>query len=106
MKDIFNGKVKSNYIKWAKNHIIAASIICIVIATGLLIFAILYHDIVYESRIVLFVICSLGYAYAAVYPPLTISCIRKFPKYKRLLNILLTDDILIDVSENDEQNSL
>ncbi len=105
-KDIFNGKVKVEYRKTVRNHLIIASIIVFVIATSLLLFAILYDEIQYGSRIVLFIICALGYLYTALYPLITVWCIRNYPKYKTLLKLLISDDsYFVDVVDKDSKNS-
>ena len=100
-KDIFNGKVKEEHIKFVKGSIIAASAVMIILATALILFAVFYDRIQYDAQIALYIICALAYLFAVLAPLVTILCIRKYPKYKGLTKLFIDVSFLVDIDKDD-----
>ena len=100
-KDIFNGKVKPEHKKFGKCSIISASVVMIILATALILFAVFYDQVQYDAQIALYIICALAYLFAVLAPLVTILCIRKYPKYKRLTKLFIDVSFLVDIDKKE-----
>lgn len=103
-KDIFNGKVKSEYRKGLLGSFIFGSIIFLACATLFLCFAFLYDNVEDGVEILLLVMSGLSYFSSVFYPLTSILCIRKYPKYKKLTSLLIKDYLLIDDTDKANPN--
>ncbi len=98
-KDIFNGKIKKEYIKSIKFLLVFASAVFCAVATFFLLLALLYDTVDYGGKIVLFVMSGVAYLAAVLYPLLTVLCVRTYPKYKALAKFFIKEYALDDTDE-------
>lgn len=102
-KDIFNGKIKPEYSKSIKFFLVFASIIFCAVATFFLLLALLYGNIDYGGKIVMFVMSGVSYLAAVLYPLISVLCVRTYPKHKKLTNFFIKDYALNDTLNEDNQ---
>lgn len=94
-KDFFNGKVKDADIKYAKYSLIFVPIITILLSLMLLFMA-LFLPLKTDAKIATFIIVAIGFICGIAYPFITVSLIRKYPKYKKLTKLFISESIFKD----------
>ena len=97
--DVFNGKIKSEYSKGIKFLLIFASIVFCAVATFFLLLALLYDNVDYGGKIVLFVMSGVSYLAAILYPLITVLCVRTYPKYRTLTKFFIKEYALVDTDD-------
>ena len=102
-KDVFNGKIKSEYSKSIKFLLVFASIVFCAVATFFLLLALLSDNFDNGAKIVLFIMSGVSYIAAAIYPLITVLCVRTYPKHKALTEFFIKKYALIDTDDADNQ---
>ena len=103
-KDIYNGKVRKEFVRYTSGSIILFSVLLCVLAVFFLCIALFYPKTDYAARVALYVISAVSVVFAIVYPLVTILCIRSYPKHKKLTHLFIKQFVLTDYTdENAEQ---
>ena len=98
-KDIFNGKVRTEYRKLTIFTFVFASLVFFACATIFLLTALLYDKVEYDARIALLIMSGISYVFSVFFPLTTVLCIRKYPKYRMLTKFFIKDYVLIDTND-------
>lgn len=102
-KDLFNGKIKREYV----SYMIATLGVAVIVPGGMGIFFVLTAIVLMENnpmdvRILLFVMGIICILAGIVLPLLMIFVIRKYPKYEKLRkHVLNSDYYFVDVKDRD-----
>ena len=102
MKDIFNGKIRKQYIGYMKLTLILVSILFFTFFIFFLLFATLYENMEYSARIFMYCGSVACLIFSILYPLLSLYSIRTYPNHKKLAHALIkefvfqTDEIRID----------
>lgn len=95
-KDIFNGNVKKEYINYVKFSLALATILFFVFFIFFLLFALLYEEIEYAARIMMFVFSGGSFLAALLYPTISIFAIRNYSKHPKLAKSMIKDFVFQD----------
>lgn len=95
-KDILNGKIKQEHMGTLLFSITAATLIFLGGAVMFLCIALLYPNVEYAARIILYVCSALCFIFSVVFPLATVLCVRTYPKHKKLTHLLVKKYVLTD----------
>lgn len=99
-KDFFNDKIKAEYVWFMIFTIVFISVIMLVGGTALLYVSVFAENVKPENcRCIVFVASMICYAFAVVYPILSIYLIRVFPKHKKITYLLVKKSVFVDKKE-------
>lgn len=102
-KDIFNGKIKSRYVRVTFFSILAAALLFLCCAIFFLCLGLFYAKEDRVAQIAMFVVAGLGFVCAVIFPVCTVACVRSYPKHKTLTHYFIKPHYLNN-DETDEQN--
>ena len=90
-KDIFNGNIKKEYIRYVKYSLIFASILWFIFFLFFLFFGVLYEKIEFAARIFMFVFSGISLILSIIYPILSVYSIKNFDKHPKLAKALIKE---------------
>lgn len=99
-KDIFNGKVKPEYTTSVLVSIILSSVVYLACAILFLCLGLFYNKVENAARIVLYVVSGVCFIFAVIYPTVTVTCVRTYPKHEKMTHVFVKPYFL-----NNEQHS-
>ena len=102
-KDIYNGKIRREYINYLNYSFILFSFLLLVATIVFFFTALFYDNMDNGTRIMLYVLSGLCLLGLIFYPIITICLVRKYPKYSRLTKLLVKSFLFVD-SSDDELN--
>ena len=83
-KDIFNGKIATEYNGFVKFTLIFPPVILILCGVMFLLVALFYENVEYVARIFLFYVSSLAIIAGISYPLITLYLIKIYPKHRKI----------------------
>ena len=83
-KDIFNGKIATEYNGFVKFTLIFPPVILILCGVMFLLVALFYENVEYVARIFLFCVSSLAIIAGISYPLITLYLIKIYPKHRKI----------------------
>lgn len=103
-KDVFNGKIKKEYIGITCFSIVLATLVFIGCAVMFLCIGLFQSNVEDAARIAMYVVSGISGACAVVYPAATIACVRTYPKHKKLTRFFVKEYVLVNDEQIVEQN--
>lgn len=100
-KDIYNGKVRKEYLRYTSGSLILFSVLLCVFAIFFLCIALFYPKTDYSARVALYVVSVVSVVLAIVCPLVTILCIRSYPKHRKLTHLFIKPFVLTDYNDED-----
>lgn len=93
-KDIFNGRIKEQYVGYMKTSIVFVEAIFFCFAALCLCSALYFDNMDYDMRLVLYILSGVVFAFCIAFPIVTILCIRSYPKHKAFTKRLVKEYVL------------
>ena len=104
-KDLFNGKIKQEHIATTLVSIILGAVIFLACAIMFLCVGMFYDKVEESARPLMYVISAICFVFSIAFPITTFVCVRAYPKYKRLADLILKDYVFAEDSDDNETNS-
>ena len=99
-KDIFEGKIKKEFIGDVKFCLVFGSILGLGFTVFFLLLGLLDENMDFDARIAMFVISGLSLIGSILFLTLTIYAIKNYPKYPKLAKVML-QPIVFEEFESD-----
>lgn len=93
-KDIFNGKVREQYVGYMRTSIIFVTCLFLCAAILFLCMALFYENMDTDMRVVLYALGGVVFVLSVAYPVAAVLCIRSYPKHKTLTLMLVKEFVL------------
>lgn len=101
-KDFFNGKVRGQYTGYMRTSIIFVTCLFLCAAVLFLCMVLFYEKKMdADMRIILYVFADVLFVLTAVFPVVTVCCIRSYPKHRALTLLLVKELVLKSRIEDD-----
>lgn len=104
-KDIFNGKVREQYIGYMRTSIIFVTYLFLCPAILFLCMALFYENMDTDMRVVLYAFGGVVFVLSVAYPVAATLCIRSYPKHKTLTLMIVKEFVLKSWIEDDAKPS-
>lgn len=103
-KDIFNGKIATEYNGLVKFTLIFAPIIFILCGVMFLLVALFYENVEYAARIFLYCIAPLSIIAGISYPLITLHLIKIYPKHRKITKLFIKEYVFREYDGADEKS--
>ncbi|MCM1289061.1 MAG: hypothetical protein NC132_00125 [Corallococcus sp.] len=104
-KDIFNGKIKKEYVRTALFSAVFAALIYLACAILFLCLGLFYDNAEQSARAVLYVVCGVCFVLSVFYPLATVLCARSYPKHKKFAHVFLKPYLFVEEERSSDADA-
>ena len=105
-KDIFNGKIATEYNGFVKFTLIFPPVILILCGVMFLWVALFYENVEYAARIFLYCIAPLSIIAGISYPLVTLRLIKIYPKHRKITKCFIKEFVFREYDGSAERSIL
>ena len=102
-KDIFNGKIATEYNWLVKFTLICTPVVLIMCGVMFLLVALFYENVEYAARIFLYIVSPLSLTAGISYPLITLHLIKIYPKHRKITKHFIKEYVFREYDSSDEK---
>ena len=103
-KDIFNGKIATEYNGFVKFTLIFPPVILILCGVMFLLVTLFYENVEYAARIFLYIVSPLSLTVGISYPLVTLRLIKIYPKHRKITKCFIKEFVFREYDGSDERS--